>query len=106
LALGFLNAGGKCDGLHHVIGIRQPTHCQEFHPGKIADRHSKGLYFKCDQKFVPGHRDVCKCLFCIELLDDKEDNTEPTLSLAALTDIQPCTGRTMHVSVLIDNILI
>jgi hypothetical protein len=52
-------------------------------------------------KFIPGHPEACKRLFSIELLDDEEDDGEPTLSLATLTGIQPTTGRTMPVSVAI-----
>jgi hypothetical protein len=47
--------------------------------------------------------EACKRLFSIELLDDDEEDGEPTISLATLTGIQPSTCRTMHVSVAIDS---
>jgi hypothetical protein len=53
----------------------------KFTPTEIVDRRSKGLCFMCAEKFVPGHREACKHLFCIELLDDEEEEGEPTISL-------------------------
>jgi hypothetical protein len=82
--------------------INQST-IKKFTPTEIDDHRIKGLCFKCDEKFVPGHRYSCKCLFCIELLDDEDDGVELTISLATMTVIQPCTGRTMHVTVLISD---
>jgi hypothetical protein len=80
--------------------VNQPA-VKKFTPAEIADRRIKGLCFKCDEKFVLGHRDSCRHLFCIKLLDDDDDGTDPTISLAALNNIQPRTRRTMHVTVLI-----
>jgi hypothetical protein len=48
----------------------------KFSPAEIVDCRAKGLCFKCDEHFVPGHHDVCKRLFPIELLDDN-DTWEP-----------------------------
>jgi hypothetical protein len=59
-------------------------------------------YFKCDEQFIPGHRDVCKQLFTIELIDAGDEEAAPTISLHALTGIQPRSSRTMQVMVLIN----
>jgi hypothetical protein len=77
--------------------VNQPT-VKKFTSTEIADRRIKGLCFKCDEKFVPGHCDSYK-----RLLDDEDDDAEPTISLATLTGIQPSTGHTMHVSVTISS---
>jgi hypothetical protein len=82
--------------------INQPT-VKKFTQTEIANHRIKGLCFKCDKKFVPKHRDSYKRIFCIELLDEEDDDDEPTISLSALTGIQPSTGRTMHVSVAISS---
>jgi hypothetical protein len=45
---------------------------------------------------------VCSCWSIGYSTDHKDENgAEPTISLAPLTSIQPCTGRTMHATVLI-----
>jgi hypothetical protein len=49
----------------------------KFSLAKTADRHAKGMCFKCDEHFVLGHRDVCKRLFLIELLDDDDTRESP-----------------------------
>jgi hypothetical protein len=81
--------------------VNQPT-VKKFTPAENTDRRIKGLYFKCNEKFVHGHHNSCKRLFCIELLNE-DDGTEPTISLAVLTGIQQRTGCTMHVTVIISN---
>jgi hypothetical protein len=103
LVHGHRGAYNKCVDAGIFTGLRQPAYHEKFTPIEIADRHIKGLCFKCDENFVPGYRDSCKRLFCIELLDEDNDDAEPTISLAALTCIQPNTSHTMHVIVLISN---
>jgi hypothetical protein len=66
---------------------------------RSGNRHVKGLCFRCDEKFVPGHREECKRLFIIEVVSDDEvdgNPTDPTISLHALTGIQPCASKTMQ----------
>lgn len=75
---------------------------KKFSLAKIADRHEKGLCFKCDKHFVPSHRDVCKRLFTIELINEEGEEEAPMTSLHALTGIQPRSSRTMQVMVLIN----
>jgi hypothetical protein len=75
---------------------------RKFSPAKISDRRTKGMCFKCDEHFVPSHRDVCKRLFLIELLDDDDMEESPTISLHAITRIQPRSGRTMQVLVIVN----
>jgi hypothetical protein len=50
---------------------------------------------------VSGHREVSKKLFTNELLDEEEDEDAPTISLHALTGIQPRSGCTIQVVVII-----
>jgi hypothetical protein len=74
-------------------------------PSEIAQRHKGGKCFKCDELFTPDHRKHCKQLFTIEIMDEEEANglhpmtEEPTISLHALTGIQPRTSRTMALMV-------
>jgi hypothetical protein len=67
--------------------INQPT-VKKFTPVEIAECRIKGLCFKCDEKFLLRHRDSCKCLFCIELLDDEEDGTMHVSVLIGDTSLQ------------------
>jgi hypothetical protein len=48
------------------------------------------------------HHDVCKRLFTIKLIDDSDEEEGPTIFLHTLTGIQPRSGRTMQVMVLIN----
>jgi hypothetical protein len=58
--------------------------------------------------FTPGHRQHCKQILAIEVVDDDEadDSTttdsEPTISLHALIGIQPRDGRTMQIVITIN----
>jgi hypothetical protein len=45
---------------------------------------------------------VCKRLFLIELLDNDDMEELPTISLHVITGIQPRSGRTMQVLVIIN----
>jgi hypothetical protein len=74
---------------------------------EIAQRRKDGKCFHCDEFFVHRHKEHCKRLFSIEAVFDEEcvgdpsNGGEPTISIHALTGIQPRTGRTMHVHVYI-----
>ncbi|KAK0607923.1 hypothetical protein LWI29_022713 [Acer saccharum] len=39
---------------------------------ELQERQEKGLFFKCNDKFCPGHR--CQKLFLIEACNDDEDD--------------------------------
>ncbi|MEJ2003071.1 MAG: retropepsin-like aspartic protease [Maritimibacter sp.] len=76
---------------------------------EIAQRRKDGKCFCCDEFFTNGHKAVCKQLFSIEVLDDDvdetpPDSTEPTISIHALTGIQPRHGRTMQLKVDINGV--
>jgi hypothetical protein len=72
-------------------------------PMEIAQRRKDGKCFHYDEFFVHGHKEHCKRLFSIEAVFNEEcvgdpsNGGEPTISIHALTGIQPRTGRTMHV---------
>jgi hypothetical protein len=73
-------------------------------PCKIAQCRKDGKCFKCDELFTPGHHDHCKQLFIIEVVDEETEGLppgdgEPTISIHALTGIQPRTSRTMVILV-------
>jgi hypothetical protein len=56
-----------------------------------------------------GHKVVCKQLFTIELIDDHEapvvsKASDPTISIHALTGIEPRFDRTMKVTVIINKV--
>jgi hypothetical protein len=78
---------------------------------EIADHRIKGLCFRCDEKFVPGHREECKRLFIIEVLIDDDTppppaDGDPTISIHALTGIQPRTSKTMQVQMFVGTTLL
>jgi hypothetical protein len=67
---------------------------------EIAERRHKGQCFHCDDLFTNGHRDVCKQLFMIELIDDTDESAfgtpeGPTISLHTNRDstsrVAPCS---------------
>jgi hypothetical protein len=72
-------------------------------PVEIVDHRVKGLCFHCHDKFTHGHPKECKHLFVIEVICDEyemmpeEAITVPTISLHAITGIQPRSGHTMQV---------
>jgi hypothetical protein len=93
-----------------VVGSSAPapsksTTSRRLSSAEIADRRIKGLCFRCDEKYVPGHREECKHLFIIEVQIDDDDtppppaNGDPTISIHALTGIQPRTSKTMQMQV-------
>jgi hypothetical protein len=75
---------------------------------EIAQRRKDGKCFCCDEPYVQGHKKHCKQLFVIEVVaeedrDEQDTNgAEPTISLHALTNIQPRSGHTMQVYILIN----
>jgi hypothetical protein len=71
---------------------------------EIAQRRKDGKCFCCDEFFTNGHKAVSKQIFSIEVIDDDAedptpDTTEPTISIHALTGIQPRHCRTMQLRV-------
>jgi hypothetical protein len=80
----------------YIIDLRQQTN--EYNP-----HVAYGKCFHCDELFIHGHKEHCKRLFSIEAVFDEEcvsdpsNGGKPTISIHALTGIQPRTGRTMHV---------
>jgi hypothetical protein len=84
-----------------ITGGKTPTTLL-LSPAEIADHQAKGLYFHCNDKFTNGHREKCKQLFLIEVIceeDERPTDDEqpaPTISLHALTGIQPRSGCTIR----------
>jgi hypothetical protein len=61
-------------------------------PSEIAQRRKDDKCFKCDELFTPGHRQQCKQIFFIEVVDEELEglslgDSEPTISIHALTSI-------------------
>jgi hypothetical protein len=79
----------------------KPTLTKKFSAAEITDRQAKGLCFKCHDKFVSVHRDVCKRLFCIEVASNDGDDSDPTISIHALISIQSHATSTMQLLVTI-----
>jgi hypothetical protein len=83
----------------------KPGTTLQLSPAEIAERRLMELCFRCNEKFTTGHRKECKQLFVIEVLCDDyeqasdESLTDPTISLHALTGIQPRATRTMQLFV-------
>jgi hypothetical protein len=84
-----------------------------FTPAEIAQRCKDNKCFHCDKFFTPGHKQHCKQLLVMEVIQEDGDsgdqglyNAEPTISIAALTGIQPRTGRTMQVYVMVQGVIL
>jgi hypothetical protein len=77
-------------------------------PAEIAQRRKENKCFHCDEAFASGHKQHCKQLFVIEVVaetieeDEPLEPDEPTISLHALTEVQPRAGRTMQLRVAIN----
>jgi hypothetical protein len=76
-------------------------------PAEVAQRHKDGQCFHCDEFFTNGHKQVCKQLFCIEVVDDDYTPANATdttvISIHALTGIRPRTRRTMQLCIVIND---
>jgi hypothetical protein len=70
---------------------------------EIAQRRKDDKCFHCDDFFTAGHREQCKHLFAIEVVDEDTvpaaDEGELTISVHALTGIQLRASRTMQLLV-------
>jgi hypothetical protein len=60
---------------------------------------------------VSGHKEVCKYLFTIQVLGDDESDLpdeagDLTISLHALTGIQPSSGKTMQLHILVNGVVL
>jgi hypothetical protein len=69
-----------------------PTTVLRFTPAEIAQRRKDNKCFHCDDFFTPGHKQHCKQLFVMEVIQDDDDggdqglySAELTISIAALT---------------------
>ncbi|WVZ76925.1 hypothetical protein U9M48_024843 [Paspalum notatum var. saurae] len=85
-------------------------HRKRLSPAELAQWHTDGLCYYCDEKFTPGHR--CKRLFIIEISEFDEDNTatdaleettEPSISLHALTGITALHVGSAAITALLDS---
>jgi hypothetical protein len=83
-----------------ALSIRRLT------PAEVPQHLKDGQCFHCDAFFTNGHKQVCKQLFCIEVIEDNDAPTDATdtsvISIHALTGIRPRMGRTMQLYVVIN----
>jgi hypothetical protein len=62
---------------------------------EIAQCRKDGQCFHCDEFFTNGHKQVGKQIFCIEVLEENDDQTppadpaDPTISIHTLVVIRP-----------------
>jgi hypothetical protein len=94
-------------GSSTATNVKPASSVVRLSPTEIAQRRKDNMCFHCDELFTQGHKQQCKQLFVIEVLGDDDEtdppplDTKPTISIAALTGIQPRKGRTMQVFVTI-----
>jgi hypothetical protein len=94
-------------GSSTATNVKPASSVVRLSPTEIAQQRKDNMCFHCDELFTQGHKQQCKQLFVIEVLGDDDEtdppplDTKPTISIAALTGIQPCKGRTMQVFVTI-----
>jgi hypothetical protein len=92
-----------------VTGDTIPTTVLHLTPIEIAQQRKDIKCFHCNNLFVQGQKKQYKQLFVIEVPveegDDEQppDGNGPTISLHALTGIQPRSGRTMQIYVFIND---
>jgi hypothetical protein len=79
-------------------------------PAEISEHRRKGQCFKCDELYTQGQRYINKQHYTIEVVFNPDDTvppaddieTAPTISLHALTGIQPRAERTMQLIILVN----
>jgi hypothetical protein len=75
-------------------------------PAEVAQHRKDGQCFHCDAFLTNGHKQVCKQLFCIEVIEDDDAPADATdtsvISIHVLTGIRPRVGRTMQLYVVIN----
>jgi hypothetical protein len=83
-------------GPPRVPASSSPTTVLRVTPAEIAQRRKENKCFHCEELFTPGHKQHCKQLFIMEVLQEEDDGREQelysdelTISIAALTGIQP-----------------
>jgi hypothetical protein len=76
-------------------------------PTKVAEHRRKNQCFHCNDQYVYDHKELSKHLFTIEVVVDEPPvqpaEDDPAIALHALTGIRPHSGRTMQVSVIIND---
>jgi hypothetical protein len=69
-------------------------------PAEMVQRRKDGQCFHCDEFFTNDHKEVCKHLFCIEVVEDdttpRDAIDTPLVSIHTLTDICSRVGHTMQ----------
>ncbi|CAA0810632.1 Unknown protein, partial [Striga hermonthica] len=74
-------------GARPAISTRPPGPVvKQLTPEEINRRREKGLCFKCEEKFMPGHR--CKQAFVIEVANFDEEETEVKEEPEPVDDIE------------------
>jgi hypothetical protein len=114
----FAPSGGSTTGTPTATSAPSPTssmasvngksmEIQRLSPVEIAERRKTVQCFHCDDAFTTGHKKVCEQLFIIEAIYDEPEalafhaDTDPTISIHALTGIQPHSSKTMQLPVLV-----
>jgi hypothetical protein len=103
--LGLASGTGAATSAASVNG---PT-VKRLTPCEIVQQLKDGKCFHCDEFFTNDHKPICRQLFIIEVvaeeeLDGQADTAEPTISLHAITGIQPRMGKTMQLLVAINGV--
>jgi hypothetical protein len=66
---------------------------------KVAERYRKNQCFHCNDQYIHNHKEQCRQLFMIKVIADEPpeqpSKADLTVSLHALTGIQPRSGHTM-----------
>jgi hypothetical protein len=82
------------------LSMAKPTSfVKRLTPAEVAQRRKDGQCFHCDEFFMNGHKQVCKQLFCTEVIEDYDTPVDTTdmsvFSIHVLTSIHPNMGHTM-----------
>jgi hypothetical protein len=91
-----------------TASVNKPTSSSiRLSPSEISQCHKDEKCFRCDKHFTPGHRQQCKLLFIIEVVNDDVEGLsslegELAISIHALTGLQPHVDRTMKIVVVIN----
>jgi hypothetical protein len=98
-------ASAASSGTSSPATTAKPATTLQPSPVEIVEGRLTGTCFRYNKKFTSGHHKKCKQLFVIEVLCDDyeqapdESLTDSTISLHALTSIQPRATRTMQLTV-------
>jgi hypothetical protein len=89
------SASSAAPGLGKTAPLSSMLPHHRLSQAEMAQRRADGLCYKCDEKFVVGHR--CNKLFVLEVAEsDEEEAVDEEIECSALTATYDSSGISLH----------